>query len=95
MRYFFLLSAIILSGCDNSPGTLEDFNDDLLRTLQNKPTDLGKPAMLMKSGSAEGDWLATIHGYPNNLEVCEQLIEPYNSDPSMSVIPGQYFCREV
>jgi hypothetical protein len=39
-------------------------------------------------------YLGTIHGYPNNLQVCEGLIEPYNDDPSFTVIPGaRYFCE--
>jgi len=38
-------------------------------------------------------YLATIHGYPNNLAVCEELIAPYNTDRSKSVLPGTYFCE--
>lgn len=39
-------------------------------------------------------YLGTIHGYPNNLVVCEELIEPYNSDPSLTIIPGgTYYCE--
>lgn len=41
----------------------------------------------------ETAYLATIHGYPNNLAVCEDLIAPYNTDSSKSVLPGTYFCE--
>ena len=44
---------------------------------------------VMKNGT---DYLATIHGYGNDREVCLQLIEPYNRNPSLSTIPGQYTC---
>jgi hypothetical protein len=40
-------------------------------------------------------YLATIHGFPNNRSVCEEIIAPYNKDPSLSVIPGEYFCEEL
>jgi hypothetical protein len=43
----------------------------------------------MKNGA---DHLLTIHGYGNDLEVCLRLIEPYNRDPSQSIIPGSYTC---
>jgi len=39
--------------------------------------------------------LATVHGYPNNMSVCEDLIEPYNNDASLSVISGQFFCERL
>jgi hypothetical protein len=39
-------------------------------------------------------YLGTIHGYPDNLSVCKELVAPYNEDPSFSVIPGgSYFCE--
>lgn len=39
-------------------------------------------------------YLLTVHGYPDNLAVCEQLIAPYNEDPNLSVMPGNtYFCE--
>ena len=53
-------------------------------------------AVALKKRSAAGDsYLATVHGYPNNLAVCQQLIKPYNEDPQLSVMSGQYFCEEL
>ena len=49
----------------------------------------------MKDGMDSAAWLATIHGYPDNRSVCEDLIAPYNTDPDLPVLPGIYFCREV
>jgi hypothetical protein len=40
-------------------------------------------------------YLATIHGYPNNLSVCEELVVPYNKEASTSVIAGDYYCEEL
>jgi len=40
-------------------------------------------------------YLATIHGFPDNQSVCEELIAPYNKDESMSTIGGDYFCEEL
>jgi len=44
---------------------------------------------VMKNGN---DHLLTIHGYGDDLAVCLQLIEPYNRDPSLSVVPGLFTC---
>ena len=53
-------------------------------------------AVALKKRSSAGDsYLLTVHGYPNNLAVCQKLIKPYNEDPQLSVMPGQYFCEEL
>ena len=53
-------------------------------------------AVALKKRSAAGDsYLLTVHGYPNNLTVCQKLIKPYNEDPQLSVMSGQYFCEEL
>ncbi|HPI56689.1 MAG TPA: hypothetical protein PKV94_07765 [Syntrophales bacterium] len=39
-----------------------------------------------------GEHLITIHGYADDRDVCLRLIEPYNRDPSQSVIHGTYTC---
>lgn len=44
---------------------------------------------VMKNGT---DHLLTIHGYSDDLDVCLRLIEPYNRDPSLSIIPGSFTC---
>jgi hypothetical protein len=43
----------------------------------------------MKNGT---DYLITVHGYPDDLAICMDLIKPYNEDPSLSVLPGEYSC---
>jgi hypothetical protein len=54
-----------------------------------------KHAVAIKKRSVGEAYLATIHGYPNNLSVCEELIAPYNKTPSKSVVPGAYYCEEL
>lgn len=44
---------------------------------------------VMKNGT---DHLLTIHGYGDDLDVCLRLIEPYNRDSSLSIIPGSFTC---
>jgi hypothetical protein len=78
------------SGGDLSEEDLEDFF--------RRHTVSGNRAVAIKlrfsvptAGTA---YLATVHGYPNNRQVCEELIAPYNSDPSLTTIPGgRYFCE--
>ena len=52
-------------------------------------------AALKKRSLGTVAYLATIHGYPNNVSVCEELIEPYNKDAAMSVVGGDYYCEEL
>jgi hypothetical protein len=52
------------------------------------------PSRLRSVFSGE-NYLVTIHGYPTNLSVCEQLIALYNQDQSSSALPGEYFCEEL
>jgi hypothetical protein len=40
-------------------------------------------------------YLSTVHGFPDNTSVCEELIAPYNKDRSLSAISGEYFCEEL
>jgi hypothetical protein len=56
----------------------------------------GHYAVAIKKRSLGGEsYLATVHGYPTNLSVCEQLVAPYNQDKSSSALPGEYFCEEL
>ena len=67
---------------------------DLERYFKNHTVSGNRVAALKKRIIAnETAYLATIHGYPNNLAVCEELIAPYNIDSSKSVLPGTYFCE--
>ena len=45
----------------------------------------GHYAVAIKKRVLGGEsYLATVHGYPTNLSVCEQLVAPYNQDQSSS-----------
>jgi hypothetical protein len=56
----------------------------------------GAYAVAMKKRSPAGVvYFGTIHGFPSNLSVCEEVLAPYNKDPSLSVLPGEYFCEEL
>lgn len=67
-----------------------------LESLFRHHTVNGHYAVALKKRSAAGDsYLLTVHGYPDNLAVCQKLVKPYNEDPQLSVLPGQYFCEEL
>ena len=56
----------------------------------------GYYAVAIKKRSPAGViYLSTVHGFPTNMSVCEDLIVPYNKDPSLSVLGGEYFCEEL
>jgi hypothetical protein len=75
-----------------------DLTEEQLETFFRKRTVTGNHAVAIKLRftvpSPSIAYLGTIHGYPNNLLVCEELIAPYNKDPSLTTIPGgTYFCE--
>jgi len=55
----------------------------------------GNHAAALKKLSFVGDvYVITIHGYPNNLEVCESLAAPMRTGNLLwSDIPGVYHCE--
>lgn len=71
-----------------------DLTEDKLDGFFRNHTVSGKHVVAVKRSNSFGtSYLLTIHGYPDNLSVCEEIIAPYNEDPSLSVIPGKYYCE--
>lgn len=79
------------------PFSVGDLTEDKLDEFFRSHTVSGKPAVAIKkyltSPQSDSSYLGTIHGYPDNLSVCEELIAPYNEDPSLSIIPGKFYCE--
>ena len=97
MRLAILAGTILLMGCDQVTVTTGDSipSSDVEDFFRKHKVD-GYPAVALKKHTLGGSaYLATIHGYPNNRSVCEQIIAPYNKDAALSVIPGEYFCEEL
>ena len=96
MRYLVLMmSGMLLSGCGEASNLekIESFEGKLRTTYGDKP---GSAAYgIVKSSVAGESWLATIHGYPDNEAVCEELIAEYNESPEMSVLAGNYRCDPI
>ena len=83
---FWIATAVPFSG--------SDLTEDKLDKFFRNHTVSGKYAVAIKKYSlGVTSYLGTIHGYPNNLSVCEELIAPYKEDASLSVIPGKYYCE--
>lgn len=75
-----LLSALgvlaLLMGCDQVTVTTGDISSSELEDFFRKHTVDGKHAVAMKKRSLGSvSYFATIHGYPNNLSVCEEVVE--------------------
>lgn len=87
---FWIATTVSFSGDDLTEDKLDKFFRN--HTVSGKhAVAIKKYSTLPQSGTA---YLGTIHGYPNNLSVCEELIAPYNEDASLSVIPGgKYYCE--
>ena len=99
MRALSLLLLFTMAGCSDRPvkerqvDTLAAFEARLATVYREKPSGYSRAYAIMKKGMGDEDWLATVHGFPDNGAVCEELIKPYNNDPSLSVLPGSYRCK--
>ena len=91
-----IAAAVAMSGC--SPISITHgtsiASPDLEQFFHKHMID-GNYAVALKKRSFVVSYLATIHGYSDNLSVCEQLIEPYNKDASLSILSGEYYCEEL
>jgi hypothetical protein len=89
MKYFLMLSIILmLTGCGKTTLTEEGLES----FFREHKVGSDYPVALKKHSITES-YLATIHGYPDNLSVCEQVIEPYNKNQKLSDIEGTYYCE--
>lgn len=98
------LFATILVGCSegalpkNDPDhgrTYIEFLIELSEVYQSKPANYSRAYAVMKTGVAGRDWLATVHGLPDNLAACEEIIAPYRTDAALTTLQGRYFCEEI
>lgn len=88
----------------NSTTGLKNLTPEALEAFFRTHTVNDKHAVAIKSSwtiqTAFGpiswnDYLWTIHWYPNNKSVCEELVLPYNLDSSLSAIPDTYYYCEL
>lgn len=102
-KFMCIVTVLLLTGCNLSSPSVnmkKNISEDDLESFFRSKTISGNYAAAIKirftrplPGVA---YIGTIHGYPNNFAVCEELIEPYNADPTLTVIPGStYFCEEL
>jgi len=95
MRFFIICSLLItLSGCGKITITVGDsITAEELESFFRKHKVDGNYPVALKKHSIGDSYLATIHGYPDNLSVCQQIIEPYNKNKKSSAIEGEYYCE--
>jgi len=92
-----ICSVFLLGGCSKLTITTGDSisSDELEAFFREHKVD-GNPAVALKKSSfGVASYLATIHGYPDNMAVCDSLIEPYNKGSSKPVVSGTYYCQEL
>ncbi len=87
-----LLLFAMLAGCGGN--SYEDYENRLREAYSNVPEGTTPAYAIRKRGVADS-WLATVHGYPNNVSVCEELIAPYNANAELSALPGEYYCERL
>lgn len=82
-----LVFSVTLGGCEQK--AQDSDQNDVKAFFAKHKVGSSPDYAVMKNGT---DHLMTIHGYADDLATCMQLIEPYNRDSSLSVIPGAYSC---
>ena len=98
MKYIVTIAiAVIITGCNQVTVTTgNSVSEEELETFFRKHRVGNNRAVALKKNSLGSiSYLATIHGYTNNLSVCNEVIAPYNKDATLSTIPGTYFCEEL
>ena len=87
---------MVLAFAGSAAWTSSSLTDaDLEAFFRGRTVDGHYAAALKKRSVGGAAYLATVHGYPDNLSVCEQLIEPYNKEASKSILPGEYYCEAL
>jgi hypothetical protein len=96
--------ALCVGACENqsdadanwaTSGSYDVFLEHLAEAYVGKPAPFSRAYALIKDGTYGPDWLLTVHGLADNKAACEEIIEPYNKDPSLSSFPGTYYCEEI
>jgi hypothetical protein len=92
-------SGLLVCASCNEPSRLEvyeKFENRLAKAYRSKPSAYDRPYALMTTNWIGTSWLLTVHGLPDNRKACEEIAEPYNADPRLSVVRGaKYFCVAV
>lgn len=101
MAFLTTLGFLAYTGISNlflSPdgrSELSTFNDELAQIFKDKPKGTSRAFAVIKDGFAGPEWLMTVHGYADNRATCQAIIEPYNTNPELSVFEGRYSCKEL
>ena len=86
---FFLLSACNQT-TSNDPKqiTQEELREFFSKNRVGRSPDYA----IVKNGD---DYLLTIHSYWDDYEACMEIIQPYNKNPELSVMKGNYSCVKL
>jgi hypothetical protein len=100
VKFSLLISVVLVvglaTGCAGGTTLGDSVTEDQLEAFFRAHKVEGNHVAAIKKRSAGvSSYLATIHGYPNNISVCEEIVAPLNKDDSTSVVPGQYYCEEL
>jgi hypothetical protein len=88
-----LILIFFLAGCNSEH---KKINEEDIKNYFNNHKTSSSAFMIVKNSKVGGDAsLAVIFGLMDNQKACEELIAPYNKDPSMSIIDGVYRCEKL
>lgn len=79
---------LLIAGCSK-----KDINqDDIVEYFKTHKTKSPVYAIVKNSSVAGDTYLGVFFGLLDNYSACEEVIKPYNENPELSVIIGQYRC---
>lgn len=92
MLLIFVMMLLSCAGKEQETNGTSITSDELLAYFKKHKID-GYNAVALKKKSLDDMYLVTVHGYPDNKSVCEDIIKPYNENPDLSDISGEYYCE--
>lgn len=87
--------ATILAGCPQKNGPTPEA--DIEKFFASVDVENGRPAALKKLSPSLGvtSYLLTVHGYADNLSVCNELIRAHENSGQGNVVDGSFRCELI
>jgi hypothetical protein len=97
MKAIFLVLFALSLGCnhDSVPKQGSISSKALEEFFRDHKIEGNFPAAIKKRNDFGISYIATVHGYPNNMLVAQDIVNVFNKNPSLSAIPGTYYCEEL
>lgn len=95
-----LLAALVatLAACSaphSDESDIEEKEAQIEAFFGSLESSTARPVALKKNSIGVTSYLLTVHGYGDNLGVCNELIAMHQASGKGSVIEGDYYCQPI